>query len=233
MGSSESKQVAARFSQTRYSSIQFPLRFDIYDTGRSRNRFALGDKKNPTHIVSLVSGLYGDLVLYNGPTAEADPVVLVRNSRSLGRIDDIEVAACADGRLAIREELRSRSNGWSRAFEFAVSAGPGLLPEKFEWRASRSDEVRKLGGANSGWKLLRLGRQEEIVAVVAQPRMSLSKVGIFNFVGSGATGELGDAWAAMAVTSFARMQQRQLQNTQSASSSAAASAGASAAACSC
>ncbi|PHH82003.1 hypothetical protein CDD82_7320 [Ophiocordyceps australis] len=232
MGSSESKQVAARFSQTTYSSICFPLRFDIYDTGRSRNRFALGDKKNPTHIVSLVSGLYGDLVLYNGPTAEADPIVLIRNSRSLGRTEDIEVAACADGRLAIREELRCRSNGWGRAFEFAVPMGPGLLPEKFEWRASRSNEVRQLGEASSGWKLVRLGRQEEIVAVVAQPRMSLSKVGVFNFVGSGATGELGDSWAAMAVASFARMQQRQIQSS-TAASSGAASAGASAAACSC
>lgn len=57
-------------------------------------------------------------------------------------------------------------------------------------------------------------REDEIVAVgaMAMLSLSLSKVGAFEFVGLGASGELGNAWAVMAVVSFARILQRQTQS---------------------
>ncbi|KAI1652163.1 uncharacterized protein F4817DRAFT_363080 [Daldinia loculata] len=114
-------------------------------------------------------------------------------------------------------------------FSFVVEVGPGLggRREMFEWRRSRGGAVEALGGRMSGWKLVRMrtdapsglggggggggrgtatfaggaraGDGREVVAVWAWANMSLTKKLRFRFLGSGASGVLGERWAVMAV----------------------------------
>ncbi|PFH60479.1 hypothetical protein XA68_10869 [Ophiocordyceps unilateralis] len=158
------------------------------------------------------AGYYGKLILYDGPTIEAPPVAVVRSGRRMGYYDDMELAALRPEQQPRVEELRCDGKGWSMVYSFVMPVSEGALPEKFEWRSSRGDEVKSLGEHSYGWKLVQLGSQE-ILAVGADAKMSrsLSKVGAFRFVGRGASGEMGESWAVMAVASLVRIMQRQWQ----------------------
>ncbi|PHH86359.1 hypothetical protein CDD83_10366 [Cordyceps sp. RAO-2017] len=222
MGSAESKQADARLQQASLSDVTFPTRFNLYYQGKARVRLILGeDKTDAAYVISLPGGWYGNLVLYNGPTSEAAPLAVIRSGRKMGFHDVVDLAAPQPGQRPIREELRTHGNKWSMAYAFVIATrGPDALPEKFEWRGSRGDEVKSLGEYFYGWKLLRLGRDEEVVAVGAEAKLSrsFSKAGAFQFLGSGATGELGAAWSVLAVASFVRIVQKQMQAAISASS---------------
>ncbi|PHH79568.1 hypothetical protein CDD80_4448 [Ophiocordyceps camponoti-rufipedis] len=214
MGSAESKQVEARLRRASLANIKIPEKFNIYHESMSRLRLVLGeDKSHPSHIVSMPGGYYGKLILYEGPTIDSDPVAVIRSGRKLGYYDDMELAPARASEQHRIEELRCEGKGWSMIYSFVTSTSEGALPEKFEWRSSRGEEVKALGEHSYGWKLVRLGSDEEVVAVGASAKMSrsLSKVGAFRFVGRGASGELGDSLAVMAVVSLVRIMQRQWQ----------------------
>lgn len=103
--------------------------------------------------------------------------------------------------------------------------------EQFEWRRSRGEAVAVLDGRGYGWKLVRLaagpppgaGPQgdmryagggprgsdgAEVVAVWSEAGYSMSKAMKFAFVGTGASGLLGERWAIMAVMTALGMFQR-------------------------
>ncbi|KAI1378448.1 hypothetical protein F4677DRAFT_395718 [Hypoxylon crocopeplum] len=125
----------------------------------------------------------------------------------------------------------------SYAFDVDVGAAdPGdlgrLRRETFEWRHSAGPAVSLLGAASSGWKLIRTSPDpvpgvgsdawhftgggefssdgKEIVAVWADSRRSPrpDEVMRFRFLGTGASGVLGERWAAMAVVSALRVWQQ-------------------------
>ncbi|KAM0256219.1 hypothetical protein ACHAQJ_005090 [Trichoderma viride] len=108
--------------------------------------------------------------------------------------------------------------------------------ERFEWVGTGGKEVKDLHEWARGWKLRRVaanGAGEaadedadgdadgdeaanespagEILAVWADSSKSLRKAAKFQFINSGATGELGEAWALMAVITFVRVWQRCMQ----------------------
>jgi hypothetical protein len=99
-----------------------------------------------------------------------------------------------------------KSSGSEYSFEF-VADGAAAAPEKFEWRRSKGAEVDVLQGRGGehGWVLLRLGRgvggEGEPVASCAIDVLSTTLGGQFAFLNSGATSELGAAWALVAVLS--------------------------------
>lgn len=108
--------------------------------------------------------------------------------------------------------------------------------ERFEWVGTGGKEVKDLHEWTRGWKLRRVvasyadayadsdeekdngdvstyeNTDGEILAVWADATgMSLGKAAKFEFINSGATGELGEAWALMAVVTFVRVWQRYMQ----------------------
>ncbi|KAI0383989.1 hypothetical protein F5Y04DRAFT_233773 [Hypomontagnella monticulosa] len=107
-----------------------------------------------------------------------------------------------------------------------------LRRETFEWRHSAGSAITWLGAASTGWKLLRLSADpppglkteewsftgggefssdgKEIVAVWADARRSQGPDGCmkFKFLGTGASGVLGERWTVMAVMSALRMWQQ-------------------------
>lgn len=84
------------------------------------------------------------------------------------------------------------------------------------------DELQCLEESGRGWKLVRLPDdydentkkvEREIVAVWGEAKMfksGVAKTARFQFLNSGATGELGDAWALMAVVTYTRVWQKMM-----------------------
>lgn len=222
MGSAESKQVESRLQRATLANVNLPARFSFWFKGKSHIRLVLGeDKSNPSHIISMPNGFYGELILYNGPTVDAEPVCVIRTA-SKGWHDSIELAA-QPGQAPIREELRCHGNGWTMAYTFAISLRKGSLPGRFEWRSSRSEEVKSLSEGSGGWKLVHLDNGDEIVAVAGDAKLSksLTRAAAFQFVGAGASGEFGESWAVMAVASYMRLWQRMMKAATTASAAAA------------
>ncbi|KAF7302900.1 hypothetical protein MKEN_01252300 [Mycena kentingensis (nom. inval.)] len=136
---------------------------------------------------------------------------------------------------SVEEELEA-DIGLHTVFRFALDVGRGKETQReyFEWRTSRGEEVRALNDSRfrSGMKLVRLTGNpggaaassssdgKEIVAVWAdQTSFSLTKVGKFEFIGSGATGEMGERFAVMAVVSCLRIWDTMFQISQGIGSS--------------
>lgn len=119
-----------------------------------------------------------------------------------------------------------------------MGRGKETRREAFEWRFSQGKEVKVFGAWSTGWKLVRLdgvaesesesgegssSRSERrhgqtsdgkpVVAVVADNTSpSTNKIAKFHFVGAGATGELGERWAFMALMTAVRVWERSSQN---------------------
>lgn len=121
------------------------------------------------------------------------------------------------------------------SFSFDVGRGKETHREAFEWRFSKGKEVKVFGAWSTGWKLVRLDREAEsgpgegssrserlhgqtsdgkpVVAVVADNMSpSTNKIAKFHFVGAGATGEMGEEWAFMALMTAVRVWERSSQN---------------------
>lgn len=131
------------------------------------------------------------------------------------------------GQLPVREELRAHGGLIHEAYMFSAPVGNngGVRREKFEWRRAHKHELKYLGESSRGWKLVRLPEnydentkkddvEREIVALWAETKTfksGLTKASKFQFLNSGATGELGDIWALMAVVTYTRVWQKMMQ----------------------
>lgn len=112
-----------------------------------------------------------------------------------------------------------------RAYQFTAPVGGGR-PETFEWRHThRADIIGALReGKDDGWlraaaervsgvwELARLDRGEEAVACWDDAGMSMHKKIAFAFLGSGASGQLGERFSTLAViTALALWDEEQRQ----------------------
>ncbi|TWU77935.1 hypothetical protein ED733_005370 [Metarhizium rileyi] len=217
MGSVESKQVEARLLSSSPSKANFNTSFNLYyDSMRHGLKFVIGEHKNePSNIISLPGGWYGDLILYSGPDTDSAPLAAVKYGNRMGTYDEVRLPPKVPGQGLIKEEIRSHLNGMNYAYTFAVPVGETGYPEKFEWRSSKTEEVKELGEMSRGWKLVRLNHGNEVVAVWSwtKLRWTMNKAAAFSFTNSGASGELGNTFALMAVTSFIRQYQKEIQAT--------------------
>jgi hypothetical protein len=217
---------------------QFPPAFNVYMQSFSRTLYLAEHQAQPIYALRIHSGLGdASLVLHSGasedhPTlATLDYIVF-----SAGMAVTLPPAAFPGAPTTI-EAVRGSSFTESYTFVIDVgNSGPqqngGRWPvEQYEWRRSRGEAVAVLDGCGYGWKLVRLaagpppgaGSQgdmryagggprgsdgSEVVAVWAEPGYSMSKAMKFAFVGTGASGLLGERWAIMAVMTALGMFQR-------------------------
>jgi len=199
---------------------QFPPRFNIYRAGWGAS-FILGEHQDqPLYCVRSHTGWSGnpDVVLHNGPSESSPPLATAnKETWSTSMTVELPPVRVGDWQATSTTEYVTSQGMTSLRYTFEVEVGTGgasgamkPLREAFEWRHSRGYEVHSLGaGAGPGYKLVRLsgrgaggtvaGDGNEVVAVWADYGLSLSKVLCFGFLGSGATGELGERWAVMAV----------------------------------
>jgi hypothetical protein len=168
------------------------------------------NRKRIRHSLTLYAGTDVDssspLALAGGTVTQSSSFIALPGSDSIdtsGSENRIET-------LQYNGSLRNLSELYSFSIPVGQSGATKLEDknETFEWR---SDSVLKRNGRHQERRLIRLEstatQGEEVVAVWtddASP-MTGNKLGAFEFLGSGATGELGEYWALMAVMSFIRI----------------------------
>lgn len=190
----------------------FPPAFNVYKTGFLSKTYVLGEHQNqPLYAITNHAWSGPDVTLHTGPDKDAPPLASVSEGW-LSKSADIMLPPLP-GRDASNAVEKVESGGsLSRTWEFAIeSDAVGGRRERFEWRPSRGDKVKALGGHSQGYKLVRLDGPpgagpsadtsdgKEIVAVWTPAGYSASKLMTFQFLNSGNTGVLGERWALMAV----------------------------------
>lgn len=213
--------------------LRFPHSFQIYykSTKVKTTIFHLGEEQaSPLYTAALHVGWYGksDVTLYLGATADGPILGTAHNTRGVGYDTTVNINSPPLPK-AVSEKLTVKFHLGGGSYSFVALAGIGAdaYPEKFEWRQSRSKEVTGDNKTFSGWKLVRLdanratsmipatqdeeavtaGDGGEVVAISIDTTRLGSKVAQFKFLGTGATGVLGDTWAIMAVMTALRIWQ--------------------------
>lgn len=229
-----SQKKPTKIHKTTLEGVTFPNTFELYyESSWKKLKLSLGEvSSEPLYTFNLPAGWWGDLIMYNGPTLEHPPLAAVRNTGKSGMGNAVTLPPLGAGQEVLEEKMSRRRKGLMDVFSFAavvqVREGEKTTRrvERFEWVGSGRKEVKDLHEWKHGWKLRRVvvsGADEdedeaaneipadEILAVWADSTMSMRKAAKFQFLNSGATGELGEAWALMAVITFVRVWQRCIQ----------------------
>ncbi|KAI1418188.1 hypothetical protein F5Y13DRAFT_150789 [Hypoxylon sp. FL1857] len=231
----------------------FPTSFSMYrESSWTQRSYMIGEHQaTPLYAVTLHSGWSGqpDLVLHNGPNEKCPPLAGLARS-VLGTSATITVRPVPGSGLPPAEEKMEYNGGFGPAsYMFTIEVGVGGVArrESFEWRHSSGGAVKGLDAKGSGWKLVRLetgpppgmgqgasfvgggvkaSDGKEVVAVWAWASASLTKNLKFKFIGTGASGVLGERWAIMAVASALRIWDRERRQRNQAAANAAGGGGA-------
>lgn len=201
--------------------IHFPRTIHAYGSrGGIKTNMVLGTEGK--QLLWKVDGaVSGDIVLYDNPNERTNMLGIYRKGT-------VHIPPLGTGSQPIQEEFRTEKSVFSEVHSFAivVGRGPSARPEKFEWRNAGLLGVMGM----KGYKLVRVATGESVAEWSADWSGGLrSKCASFNFVGTGASGQLGDAWALMAVMTWLRLYQRYIQTATGVFAGAGASAGVAAA----
>lgn len=212
------------------ATAKFPPAMNGYFQWKLTTTFHLGptaDKK--LYAVSTPANVFNNkptIVLHDGPTNK-HPVMATAQSDRWGRSRPIAITLPprpgSQHQGSIVEQIPGGPlKHFSPSHMFEISVGPkGTSRERFEWRKSHGNEVKKLVGFSYGWKLVRLtgpvnnvaeSRKEralgytsdglEIVALIAHnASWSMTKGFRFAFMGAGLTGTMGENWEIVVVIS--------------------------------
>lgn len=199
----------------------------------------------PTYCLSVPAGWWGALRLHDGNSPNGTPLVHAKPNGKWKKDYAITLPSFpgynnTSGAEILRYVMKRRERYW---FGLQVGQGAQQHIERFEWRRSHGSEVKAVGGWSYGWKLVRLkegtpedaqsGGEEpdrangftsdgrEVVAVWADTSSikSMSRVGEFQLLGSGRSGELGMNWQLMAMMSCMCIWQREMQTSTMAAAS--------------
>ncbi|KAH8677487.1 hypothetical protein BX600DRAFT_129489 [Xylariales sp. PMI_506] len=214
--------------------IKFPPTFNLYylRSVPDRSIFHLGTEEDrPLYAVTFHTSFTEDLrvVLHSDADADSGITPLAAAFQKPGRRDStIQLTGFP---TAETEELLAHAGLISTAYTFEIEIGPQRRREKFEWRPSKGSEVKGLiassgrGVSGLGRKLVRLSAESdgvggtravrdtgassdgrEVVAVwVDNPKWTMNRAGAFQFLGTGATGDLGERFRVMAVITALRI----------------------------
>ncbi|KAI2634761.1 hypothetical protein GGS26DRAFT_523612 [Hypomontagnella submonticulosa] len=247
-------------SSSRVAGVnsKFPQSINAYMSMKFTRTFHLGEHAdNPLFAVETHTGWSGKplLTLHSGPTESAPVLATARHEGKLCTGKTVIFTIFPDPARDTGEQsttfVMRREHSWKHptvmTYQFSVEVGLGkdVRMEDFEWRHSRSNEVRNLDKYSWGWKLVRLdsssgkggerasrsaGETSDGKEVVAAWSMnsgwSRNKAFKFQYLESGATGVLGEKFATAALMTGLKFWFDEWQANQS---SACASTGASAA----
>lgn len=204
---------------------QFPLICHLYTQPFSR-MFQLGEhQESPVYAVSTHSSWSGnpDVVLHTGTSKNDLPLAAAEATPSIPPSLTIHLPSLPGSDQKATIEPLVECKGLSRRYRFSIEVDPaGAVREEFEWRHSSGSAIKDYACARQGWKLMRMSTNppsgvdflssidykpssykssddKEVVAVWANFGMSTNKLWRFAFLGTGATGALGERWAVMAV----------------------------------
>ncbi|KAI0025709.1 hypothetical protein F4780DRAFT_774574 [Xylariomycetidae sp. FL0641] len=229
---------------------QFPLEFCLYKSSSlcSRNYVLGAHQSSPQHAVSLHTGYSGqaDVVLHASASKASPALATADRDGKLGFGRSSTITLPGAGVRARLEAAGHLFQNPTLTFAVAAAAAPGGETETLllQWRHSRGDAVRALGGRGRGWKLVRLQRDggestggggggptrsardgAEVVAVWAGACMSLTKALHFRFLGALADGSLGAQAELMAVITALKIWDMEVKQRRAAASSAGGGGG--------
>lgn len=202
------KSANTELVEGQHPCISLPIAFRIYsDKARvTYCSFYIGRQKGERlKAINVEYSAWGNTsnTLHEGPSPES-PVI----GRSVLNTNSIDVSLPS-------LNFQMVAGGTSSSMEFICSMPVGKKmdrAERFEWRTSRGEEMKRLGSRCSGWKLVRMdnpnSKHEEVVAVYSVDIYTPKLSGRFEFLGSGATDELGREWAIMAVVTALSLGQK-------------------------
>lgn len=215
------------------SGRPFPLTFNLYyerGTPVSKSsKFLIGEHFDQPSNAAILSG--DDLNIHAGSTFGSSIIATVHFEKGWSHEKTITLPGHFDSdgkpisqRIKVHAGFKHLDSAFTVPVHNSVSK-PNL--EKFEWRVSHGKEVEDLNQRSWGFKLVRLESSpppngsssssssseygytsdgKEVVAVwAANSQFSKNKLGKFQFMGSGAKGLLGEAWAIMAVATMLTM----------------------------
>ena len=195
------------------SKLGFQKNFNIYRRRLCTGTYTLGPHKTITHSrVKLHSrfSLAPPVILYPGPVESEIPLATVDGVCPNWHIKLFDPCS---GQVSLDELLleESRYAGPSfSTFKFSIEVGERGIRELFEWRNSDCWELVRLDTKLSNARLdpekptegETASNEDEIVALMLHMWGKPSKQQAeFRFIGSGASGRLGEKWAVMAVAS--------------------------------
>jgi hypothetical protein len=193
----------------------------------------IAERQNePLYAVSLHSGWSGqpDVVLHAGPDPKLPPIAAVEDSKKgifsfKSGAKVTLVSPPGSGQGTTEERLKTKGGYGGARHTFSVETGGKAQKEGFEWRVSSGPEVDALYGNAQGWALVRVDSgADEVVAVWTMASASPEKELSFQFLGSGASGALGETWAHMAVISALKIWHTQKKDAKNDMGRAAGSA---------
>ncbi|KAL7818585.1 hypothetical protein V8C26DRAFT_428114 [Trichoderma gracile] len=235
MGGAESKEAHRQLRSASLNGVTLPDSMELsFDPSWSKFKLHLlnSASSEPVYTFNLPEGWWGSLFLHGGPTVDHPPLAAVRNTgkSGMGNLvtlpplepgpgghggDDLAPEKGLDGHLVRFEWVSTRGkevkdlHGWGRGWKLrrvAANYHSDAYADK-DWDEDRDDEEDA-----AAYEYERLQEDNEVLAVWADAKgLSIKKAAKFQFVNSGATGELGEAWALMAVVSFVRVWQRYMQ----------------------
>jgi hypothetical protein len=192
---------------------QFPMSFNLYrDLSWGKLRYHIGQHQDERlYCVSVHTGFSGkpNVVLHNGPSESDD--LLAGINFHLGRsqtaiLPPLSLVGAADEEEIKTSGLLSVTHSF---FTEVKMPGGDMRREQFEWRRSH-DAVQDFGGS---WELVRITGGGEVVAICAINLRSLTSAFHFEFLGTGASGVLGERWAVMVIISALGMYERERSDT--------------------
>src|SRR3569833_1641806 len=230
-----SKVVASAKASTPRSL--FPTVFNFYFGHSSLSTFWIGEhRETPLYAYCLHSGFSGlpPVVLHSSPEVRDDNMwadidwSMFQNEIRIGLPDLPE-----KGERVTEMLQRDQGRQMTSVFRFSIEAGSAgsCQREEYEWRRSSGDAIESLGGDGDGYKLMRLAEDAppgadraqcaksmsgfvssdgfEVVAAWSGVSGSLTKHGKFRFMGTGASGLLGERWVLMAVVTSLALWERE------------------------
>ena len=191
----------------QHPCIDIPISFRIYcDKSRfTYSIFYIGHERFKAISTKYSFKRLADIYLHETSSVDS-PAIGHATLRVSGDID----VALPSGIQAVREHF------WKDMHTFAMPVGGRM--ERFQWRRSRGKEVKRLGGWGSKWKLVRLDG-DEIVAVYAVDLWTPNLSGRFEFLGAGATKELGRDWTIATVVTALALGEKERQDVATSSTS--------------
>ncbi|KAL1612723.1 hypothetical protein SLS60_000952 [Paraconiothyrium brasiliense] len=178
-------------------SSRFPTQFNVY---MHFSTFSLGPHEQDKLFTVVQTGWRKPMTLVQGSDTKTSPLSTLK-MKGMGSTSILTIFPHDGGELSSPLEVTIENHSTKHCFCVAL---PDKVPQYFEWRSSKSEEVQALGAYKRGWKLVWLrkdGKKDEIVAAsVLNNTMSMKKGLKFGFFNAGLDGTLGDTFQIAAIT---------------------------------
>ncbi|KAG4429704.1 hypothetical protein IFR05_014815 [Cadophora sp. M221] len=208
-----------------HNNTHFPQSFGIYHASGTSSDLVLALRNhdpNPLFYITTHNGWSSkpSVVLHSSGLCTS-PQLATANFTSFSSDIELSILAQSTGR-AITTDTMKKDRSQHACQYFTVEVGGNQIPERFEWKNSKGNEVRSLNGKRHGMKLVR-AKTGEVVVAWAPPNSGTRKRGKMAFLNRDA---LGEKFEIMAVVSILAIMEKGRRGSGGGAAASGAAAGA-------